>query len=185
MTSRQAARFGRYCLARSSEHFVWLRHIHDTLRQNEARAELFLRPGKHRVPGLRLLLDQSGRSIGAVAQQISAKILCDLGRDRLRCFADRIDHGIGEARESAYEQDRLRRLAHPIPRQWLQRARARAPQARAALASKQVCRRAILQYWRHRYHPYAPVCRTVAQVWPALPAAPLRSDRAADFRKSR
>ena len=88
-----------YRRTRSGDRFVWLRHVHDALRQHEARAEPFARPGQHRVPGLRLLLDQAGGRFGAIEQQISAKIFCDLVCDRLRRFADRVDHRIGEPRE--------------------------------------------------------------------------------------
>ena len=54
---------------RGDQRVLGLRHEHHPCREHEARAELVARPGDHRVPGLRLALDQAGRTFGAIEQQ--------------------------------------------------------------------------------------------------------------------
>ena len=54
--------------AHGGDGFFRLRHVHDALRQHEARAEFFARPGQHRVPMLRVPRDQAFRGLGAVEQ---------------------------------------------------------------------------------------------------------------------
>ncbi len=58
-----------------------------------------MRPGQHRIPSLRLPLDQAGRRRGAIAQQIRTEILRHLAGHRLRRIRHRVDHRIGEPGE--------------------------------------------------------------------------------------
>ena len=95
------------------ERLVRLRDEHHALAQHEARAERVARPGDQRVPMLRLALDQPVRAAGAIADQIGAEELGDLGLHRVGRIGDAVDDGIGEPRER--HRRRIDELALRLP----------------------------------------------------------------------
>jgi hypothetical protein len=62
---------------------------------------------------LRLPVDELGGRFGAVAKQITSKIFCDLLRNGLGIFADRVKHDVSEPRKR--HVPRVDRLALRIP----------------------------------------------------------------------
>ncbi len=171
--------------ARGGDCFRRLRHMHDALRQHETRAEGLMRPGEHRVPALRLALDQAGRRLGAVEQQIAAEIVFDLGGDRLRPLGHRIDHRIGQPRQR--HARRIDDLGLRIP--FARRVASASPRAGAAsgrragvwicLPSSSTGKRA------RRPRPRRLGGRSACAKRDARRGAPTPSGRAAGSRKSR
>ena len=73
--------------------------MHDALCEHESRTEFLTRPNKNRVPRRRLFFDETGRRIGAIAQQVCAEIFRNLLGNRSWHIANCVNRRIGQSRE--------------------------------------------------------------------------------------
>jgi len=81
-----------------------LRREHHPLRQHEARAEGFVRPGKDRIPRVGLSGDEPFGSFGAVAHEIGGEIFLRFRGHRGRRIGDAVEDRIGQAGERHFRR---------------------------------------------------------------------------------
>ena len=168
--------------AHGGDRLVRLRHVHDALRQHEARAECLARPGQHRVPMLRVPL-RPGRP--APRRDSTPNRSRDIARSRRRPL-----RGVAPPRRSphwragsaACAPGRSRLLARSIPRRSPPPARAVGAASGGAPASSPACRRAAAAT-APRPRRHARCVEALAQTWAQRRGAPPRVGSSGWFSK--